>query len=125
MGGLEAEESFDVNRFRTILTRSTSVSLLRPLGREEQADYGMDEPSAVVTLETGGDEPKSYTLTVGAQDPDDSSYVVKSSESPFYVRVSEFAVNDLVTRTRDGFMAATPTPTPDAGTPEAEGTPSP
>lgn len=123
MDGLEGAESFDANNFRTILTRATSVSLLRPLGQEEQADYGMDEPSAVVTLETGGDEPGSYTLTVGAQDAGDSSYVVKSSESPYYVRVSEFTVSDLVTRTRDGFLVATPTPLPD--TPEAEGTPSP
>jgi hypothetical protein len=123
MDGLEGDESFDANNFRTILTRSTSVSLLRPLGREEQADYGMDEPSAVVTLETGGDEPKSYTLTVGAQDAGDSSYVVKWSESPYYVRVSEFTVSDLVTRAREGFLAATPTPLSE--TPEAEGTPSP
>jgi len=121
MDGLEGAESFDANNFRTILTRATSVSLLRPLGQEEQADYGMDEPSAVVTLETGGDAPRSYTLTVGGQDAGDSSYVVKSSESPYYVRVSEFTVSDLVTRTRDGFLVATPTPLPDT----PEGTPSP
>lgn len=123
MEGVGGEESFDATRFQTVLNRATSVSLSAPLGREELAGFGMAAPSAVVTIETGGDAPQTYVLTVGAQDAEDKSYVVKSSESPYYVRVSEFSVSDLVTRTRDQFLAATPTPLP--GTPEAESTPSP
>lgn len=123
MDGLTGEESLDTNRFQTVLNRATSVSLLAPLGKEELAGYGMGAPGAVVRIGTGGDAPKTYVLTVGAQDAEDNSYVVKSSESPYYVRVSEFSVNDLVTHTRDAFLVATPTPLP--GTPEAEGTPGP
>ena len=123
MDGVTGEEGFDANRFQAVLSRVTSVSLLAPLGREELADYGLDEPAAVVSIETAGAEAKTYVLTVGAQDAEDNSYVVKSSESPYYVRVSEYSVDDLVTRTRDAFLVATPTPLP--GTPEAEGTPSP
>ncbi len=123
MDGLAGEDSFDASRFQTVLNWATSVSMLAPLGREERPEFGMDAPAAVVAIETGGDAAKTYVLTVGAQDPEDNSYVVKSSESPYYVRVSEFTVNDLVTRTRDSFLVATPTPLP--GTPEAEGTPGP
>jgi hypothetical protein len=123
MEGVAGEESFDSSRFQTILNRVTSLTLLAPLGREERAEYGMVAPAAVVRLQTGGDAPKTYVLTVGAQDAEDNSHVVKSSESPYYVRVSEFSVSDLVTRTRDEFLVATPTPLP--GTPEATETPSP
>ncbi|HSJ52808.1 MAG TPA: DUF4340 domain-containing protein [Anaerolineae bacterium] len=123
MAGLEGEESLDATRFQTLLSRTTSVSLVAPLGTEELPEYGLDAPSAVVSIETAGDAPKTYVLTVGAQDEEDNSYVVKSSESPYYVRVSEFAVNELVTRARDAFLVATPTPVP--GTPETAGTPGP
>ena len=123
MDGLAGEESFDAGRFQTLLSRATSVSLVAPLGREELPEYGMDAPAAVVTIETGGDAPKTHVLTVGVRDAEDNSYVVKSSESPYFVRVSEFLVNDLVTRARDSFLVATPTPLP--ATPEAEGTPGP
>jgi hypothetical protein len=123
MDGVSGDESFDPSRFQTVLSRATSVSLTDPLGSEELPEYGLDAPAAIVRIETGGDAPKTYVLTVGAQDAADKSYVVKSSESPYYVRVSQYAVDDLVTRTREGFLAATPTPLP--GTPGAEATPAP
>jgi hypothetical protein len=81
-----------------------------PLGKEEQAAYGMATPNAVATVETAT---KTYTLQVGAQDPDDNSYVVISSESPYYVRVSEYSVQALVQNTRADFIEAPPTPTPE------------
>lgn len=120
MAGLEEGEAFDASTFDIVLSRATSVALLRPLGREGQASYGLDQPSAVVTVETAGG---SRTLAVGTQDAEDMSYVVKSSDSPYYVRVNEFAVRDLVTRTRAEFLVepAMPTPVPDA--PEATATP--
>jgi hypothetical protein len=51
---------------------------------------------------------------VGAQDPEDLSYVVISSESPYYVRVSEYTVKDFVENAREGFLVVPPTATPDA-----------
>jgi uncharacterized Fe-S cluster-containing radical SAM superfamily protein len=85
----------------------------RPLGREEQPEYGMEQPSAVVRLETSD---TTVTIRVGAQDPDDESYVVISSESPYYVEVASYAVQDLVEKTRDGFLQLPPTPTPEEET---------
>jgi hypothetical protein len=75
----------------------------------------MDEPNAVVTVETGE---KTITLRVGAKEPDANRYVVISSESPYYVRVYEYSVRDLVEKTRDDFLQLPPTPTPE-GTPNA------
>jgi hypothetical protein len=83
--------------------------LLRPLGKEDNPAYGLDKPSAVVTLQTAE---KTITIQVGAKFREDNSYVVKSSESPYYVRVAEFSVKDLVEKSRDGFIKPPPTPTP-------------
>ncbi len=56
---------------------------------------------------------ETYTLRVGAKDDEDNSYVVSSSESPYYVRVSNYTVKDFVERTRDDFLEQPPTPTPE------------
>jgi hypothetical protein len=120
MQGLAAGETLDETTIQTLLSRATSVAMLRPLGREEKAEYGLETPSAVVILqtqsETGGE--RSYTLRVGAKNPEDNSYTVISSESPYYVQVSEFSVQDLVEKVRDDFLELPPTPTPEV-TPEA------
>lgn len=109
MRGLKANETLDEAQVATVLRQAAAVSVAEPLGKEALAEYGMDEPQAVVTLETAE---KTVTLQVGAKDPDDDSYVVKSSESPYYVRVSGFSVNSLVENARDDFLQESPTPTP-------------
>jgi hypothetical protein len=115
MAGLAADETLDEAKVTSLIQRAASVNMVRPLGNEDQAAYGMDEPRAVVTLET---KDKTITLRVGAQDPTDNSYVVISSESPYYVRVSEYSVKDLAEKTRDDFLQVPLTPTPE-GTPNA------
>ena len=113
MDGLAADETLDEAKVTSLIQRAATVNMIQPLGKEEQAAYGMDEPNAVVTLETGD---KTITLLVGAQDPTDKSYVVISSESPYYVRVSEYSVKSLVEDTRDDFLQVPPTPTPEGDT---------
>jgi hypothetical protein len=116
MAGLVEGETFKETTLQTLLSRVSSVSMQRPLGQEAQAAYGLGEPSAVVTIQTRSEEgnEQTYTLTVGAQEPEDKSYVVISSESPYYVRVGEFAVKDLVELEQDDFIELPPTPTPEA-----------
>lgn len=120
MQGLAAGETLDGTTIQTLLSRATSVTMLRPLGKEEKAEYGLETPGAVVVLqtqsETGGE--RAYTLRVGAKNPEDNSYTVISSESPYYVQVSEFSVQDLVEKMRDDFLEIPPTPAPEL-TPEA------
>jgi len=89
--------------------------MTKPLGKTEDAAWGLAQPSAMVTMQVkSGDQAKTITLTVGAKDAADNSYVVKSSESEYYVRVAEFSVKELVSRDRAGFLPATPTPAPAA-----------
>lgn len=111
MSGLAAGETLDEAKVTSLIQRAASVNMITPLGKEELAAYGMGKPQAVVTLKTGD---KTITLRVGVKDPTDNTYVVISSESPYYVRVSEYSVKDLVENTREDFLQAPPTPTPEA-----------
>ncbi len=111
--GLADDEELDTAAVDTVITRASTVNLVRPLGMDSDPAYGLDQPRAVVTIETAD---KSIILEVGAKFVDDNSYVVKSSESPYYVRVSEYSVKDLVEKAREGFIKPPPTPTPPAGT---------
>jgi hypothetical protein len=112
MADLAQDETLNTSAVQTLLNRATSVAMQRPLGTEEKPEYGMDSPTAVVTLRTQSEEEgtKSYTLRVGAKNPDDGSYVIISSESPYYVRVSEFTVQSFVEDARQDFLELPPTP---------------
>jgi hypothetical protein len=105
-------EEPNVSQASALVNKASRVTLARPLGREEEPDYGFDDPNAVVTLET---EEETITLLVGAQIPD-VGYVVKASTSPYYVSVAEMAVNALIDKDPQAFIQqpATPTPAPDA-----------
>lgn len=108
---LAEDEELETSAVNTILSRVSSLSMLQPLGLEEAPVYQMDQPNAVVTIRTTGE---TITLVVGAKFTEDNSYVVKSSESPYYVRVAEFSVKNLVEQTQEGFVKLPPTPTPEA-----------
>lgn len=116
---LAADEVLNESSVQTLVNRATSVAMLRPLGTEELDAYGLQEPSATLALVTHSDEAgtKTYTLIVGAQDPKDKSFVIISSESRYYVRVSEWTVNEFAEKARDGFLVV-PTSMPEA-TPES------
>jgi YD repeat-containing protein len=107
MKGLTEDETFAENNLTTVLNQITSLRMTRPLGKEEKPSFGLDNPKAVVTLKT--EDGKAYTLRVGAQDEDDRSYVVKWSESPYYVKVGEFTAKEVVERGRDDFLLPPPT----------------
>jgi hypothetical protein len=111
--GLAAGETTDGQSVQGLLTAASYVTLVQPLGKTEDPSYGLGQPAAVVTLNTKSDSgEKTYTLTVGAYDPNDQTYIVKSSESPYFVRSRDAGLKDLVEKKRDGFLAAPATPAP-------------
>jgi hypothetical protein len=120
--GLAPDETLDETKVNGLLNRVASVSLLEPLGKDQLAVYGLDEPLAVVTVDT--DDGQSHILRVGAQDPEDNSYVLASSDSEYYVRVREFVVQNLVEYGRQDLIAPPPTEVPEEGPePAPESTP--
>lgn len=101
----------------TLVSQASSIRMTEPVGTEAQATFGLDNPSATITLETPDE---TFVLKVGAQDPDDNSYIFSASNSPFIVRVSEFTGNNFIDKTRDDFLEQPPTPEAETESPESE-----
>ena len=106
MAGLGEDETLNAASVSSLHNQVISVRMTAPIGKEAEASFGLDDPQAVVTLETGDGE--THTLQVGAQQADDNSYVFSSSDSPYYVRVAEFTGSNLIDKTRADFLEAPP-----------------
>ncbi len=104
MKGLAENETFDESSLTALHNQAVSIRMTAPIGTEEQASFGLDNPQAVISLETAA---KTYTLLVGAKDEADN-YVFSSSESPYYVRISGFTGNNFVDKTRADFLKEPP-----------------
>ena len=116
--GLAAGEQADAGKIGALLNQASALNMTTPLGRTEEPTYGLAQPAALLTIKAkSGDALKTYTLTVGAKDEKDSSYVVKLSESPYYVRVASYGVQGLIEAKREGFLKAPPIPTAPAPAP--------
>ncbi|HNS52734.1 MAG TPA: DUF4340 domain-containing protein [Anaerolineae bacterium] len=101
MTGIEVGETLDASKVTTILSTISSLRMVEPLGKAEKPEYGLAEPLAVLEVTTAD---KTYTLRVGALAPDGSSYVAGSSESPYFVRISQYTLSRLVDNGRDFFL---------------------
>jgi len=122
LDGLSSGEVQNDTELNSLLGSSTAITMTSPISLTEDPDWGFDEPLAELTYTTTN---STVTLYVGAQDPDDLSFVIKSSESDYYARVREYSVDSLVTYTRESFIlepTATPTLDP-AMLPQATETP--
>lgn len=113
--GLAPNRITDAVAINPLVSALGNFRLLQPLGTTQQADYGMDDPTAVVTItleipaatdESAGmidgaptqtptqipsaEAPaptiQTYTLTLGAAT--ETAYYAKYSESPYYVQVT-------------------------------------
>jgi hypothetical protein len=123
LAGLAAGETVDQNKVNNLVNGLSSLRLTQPLGKTEDPAWGLASAAAVVALQIkSGDQTRTVTLTLGAQDPADRSYVAKASDSEYYVRVAEFSVQDLVERDRAGFLPDAPAET---AAPLPLGTPAP
>lgn len=117
LADLGEDELLDRALIASLVSRATTIRLAEPLGQDAQAEYGLDDPAAVITLTTRAEEeaePQTITITIGARNPEDGSYVISSSHSPYVVRVAEFAVQEFVDATRASLLPQpTPAPTPE------------
>lgn len=111
--GLTADQPFNPDSAVTLLARLSSLTMTRPLGKTAQPEYGLDQPSATVTMVLSDTaSTKVVTLKIGTKDAD-GNYPVISSDSTYYVSVAGFNVDGFVTAKLDTFLVA-PTPTPAA-----------
>ncbi|MCS7061263.1 MAG: DUF4340 domain-containing protein [Anaerolineae bacterium] len=114
MKGLAGGETLDASKVTELVSRLSFLNMNRPLGKTAKPEYGMETPTAVVTvtLKQENASPKPIVLRIGAQDTTDNTYTISSSESPYYVRANSFTVESFVSRRRQDFLVAPPTPTP-------------
>ncbi len=112
LAGMQEGDEPNAAAITTVVSRASTLNMLRPLGVEDKEAYGLARPQATITLQTAGG---AVTWQVGSKSTEDNSYVVKSSQSPYYVRVSEFTIMDLLNKTQADFIQQSPTPTPEAG----------
>lgn len=107
--GLEEGETLDQNLATSLVRRVASLRMDRPLGTEQLPAYGLSDPAATATLTT---KDGTMVVRVGAQDAEDSSFVVSSSSSDYVVRAPAYAIQDLVEKGRQDLLVV---PTPEAG----------
>ncbi len=90
--------TLDQAKAKALVTNLGSLRLLRPLGKEELGSYGLKEPTAVVTIQTadGDSSSNERVLRIGAKDPEETGFFVKSSDSPYYVIMPDYAVQDFI-----------------------------
>ncbi len=121
MKNLPGGQQLDQTKVPVMLARLGSLTMVRPLGKEAKPEYGLDKPSATVTVVVSEtNSTRVYTLKVGAQDGE-GNYAVISSDSTWYVRVASFNVEEFVNANAETFLVQ-PTPTPEGAlppTPEA------
>jgi len=101
LADLNAGETADFAATRTLISQAASVAVNKPLGKTELPAYGMASPNAVVTLKTAD---QVITLTIGAKTAS-GNYVVKSSNSEYFVETTAYTIEKLVTSARADFIA--------------------
>ncbi|MEM5774052.1 MAG: DUF4340 domain-containing protein, partial [Anaerolineaceae bacterium] len=108
MAGLSADEVFNPNNMISLLTRLGNLQIKKPLGKTALPEYGLDEPSAVVTLDytDANGAARQMVVTIGAYDESDDSYFVKASTSDYYVKINAYTITDFVERGKEDFLPA-------------------
>ncbi len=109
--GLTADQAFNPDSAVTMMARLSSITMVKPLGKTAKPEYGLDRPTATVTvIMSDTASTKVFTLKIGAKDAD-GNYPVISSDSTYYVSIASYNVEPYVTAKLDTFLVA-PTPTP-------------
>jgi hypothetical protein len=109
----------DQEKIKTLVRKAGSIRLSEPAGRQDRPEYGLDRPSATLTIElfpakasggadagpaTGGQTPETAVVVVGAKA--DSDYHVRRLSAPYTVKVHQSAVSDFVELKTDAFYKA-------------------
>ena len=107
-----SEEQFNQANLRSLVSQVSNLRMVEPLGKTERPDYGLDNPSAVITFTQNNDltGEKVFEIKVGAKG-DDNNYIVISSESDYYVKISGTFLDKFVNGSRGDFIGPIPTPT--------------
>ena len=99
-------EELDQVAVGRLLSLVAPLRMVRPLGKQVMDNYELNMPRASLIVHVGGGEvdSQSYELRVGSQDDVDDTFVVSSSESPYFVRVEPLSVQIFVETTLEDLV---------------------
>ena len=102
-------------KVQSLVRRAVSLRMLRPLGKEDLETYGLETPGAVLTIQTldADGNPGEYVLRIGAEGAQEEGFIVKSSESPYYVLLADYVVGDFVENGTVDLLEPPPAATPE------------
>lgn len=114
LSDLAAGETFNQNNLTSLVTRLSSFNMVKPLGKTAKPEYGIDKPTATVTIasQPAGGEAKTTTLTIGQPITGTQNYVAKSSDSDYFVEVASFSVENFINRGRADYLTQPEATTP-------------
>jgi hypothetical protein len=95
--GLAEGEQTNTEEASSLVRQIANLSYLSVLGKEDKPEYKQDKPVVTVKLSTQSGE-RSYLISKSEKGAD---YVLKSSTSPYYFKVADFAVKELVEGKRE------------------------
>lgn len=106
LADLTAAETALPNNISALVNQLGPMRMVKPLGKTTEAWYGLDNPQATITVtsQNEGEEATLHTIEVGATN-DDDQYVVKASNSEYYVLVASFIVRDFIEQDRTHYLA--------------------
>ena len=101
-------QGLDQEKVTSLVGKLASLRLLKPLGKEELATYGLRSPVSKVTIGTqaGDGNGEETVIRIGAKFEDEASFVVKSSKSPYYILAAEVAVADFIEQGLQSLLAS-------------------
>jgi len=115
LSGLNEGESVNQTEANTLASRATSLAMSHPLGKELKEEYGLEPPQATLSItlaptttitDASGSLVSSYELAVGAHNPDDNTYPVRSTLSDYIVAVSAATMTPLISDTLASLVVA-------------------
>lgn len=106
LADLAADETALPNNISTLVNQLGPMRMVKPLGKTAEAWYALGNPQAAITVtsQAEGEEATTYIIQIGAANEDDQ-YVVKASDSEYYVLVASFIVRDFVEQGRSHYLA--------------------
>ncbi len=99
-------ESVDQAKAGALVGELAGLQMVRPLGKQGKAEYGLETPRATATLTLSGTQDVSQTITLDVGAPDDAAgtYTAKSSGSEYFASVAKVALQALLEQTREGLL---------------------
>jgi hypothetical protein len=105
--GLADGETTNQESVKSLVNQLNTLNMIEPLGKEIKAEYGLEQPAAMITLTvqpTTTTTAQTITLAVGTKAIEDNSYPVKSSTSEYVVKVAGFTLDGFVNKQRGDFV---------------------